>query len=128
MAEPLVMVVEDDRDLALTVADALESEGYRVRVAPNGAEALKQLASEERPALILLDIMMPVMDGAEFSRRQVAIPELQDIPVVVMCADGKALDHAVELGAAEGLSKPVDIDLLFDTVGRMVRPAARSGL
>src|SRR5687768_12107285 len=86
---PLVMVVDDDADIREAVADVLSDEGYPVELASNGREALNVLsAGAFRPNLILLDLMMPELDGwglmAELEKR----PELSAIPVVVFSAQG----------------------------------------
>lgn len=109
-----VLVVEDDRDIRGLLADVLTEEGYGVRDAANGHEALQALA-EWRPCLILFDLMMPVMDGIAFLARQRADPELARIPVVVVTARGNLLRDA-PLQAAAVLPKPFAIDELLETV------------
>lgn len=113
-----VLVVEDDFDIRGTIRLALEAEGYTVATAENGREALEYLRGVGVPCLILLDLMMPVMDGWAFRAAQRADPGWARVPVVVISADGRASQKARALGAADGLSKPIDLDALLDTVKR----------
>jgi CheY-like chemotaxis protein len=111
---PLILVVDDDPDILEAVGEILVDEGYRVARARDGQEALARLEGE-RPALVLLDLMMPVMDGVAFARAMRLVPEHAGIPVVVISADGDpARARAV---AAQGfLAKPFDIDDLLRAV------------
>lgn len=97
------------------LAVLLESEGFDVQTASNGAEALDAL-KRARPSVILLDLMMPVMSGDEFRRRQLADPEYANVPVIFMTAahDGRA--RAERLHADEYFQKPVDFDQLITAV------------
>jgi len=104
------LVVEDDAAIRGSLCDALEDAGYPVRVAANGLEALEVLARFGPAAVVLLDLMMPVLDGEGFRRRQLADPQLASIPVVVMTA--AHLRGAQHLGAPV-LRKPFHIDELF---------------
>jgi CheY-like chemotaxis protein len=114
-----VLVVEDDEDVREAIQEALEEEGYAVSSAANGAVALDALrASEELPSLILLDLMMPVMDGERFLRELRGDARLQGLPVVIVTADGRAHAKASVLGAQEGLKKPVRMGDLLSTVSR----------
>lgn len=113
-----VLVVDDDDMLRETVAAALADEGYSALEAANGAEALALLEKGARPALILLDLTMHVMDGWTFRERQRGSAELSAIPVVVLSAiDGIQLE-AQRLQAASYLAKPVSLELLLATVER----------
>jgi CheY-like chemotaxis protein len=111
-----VLIVEDDADLRDMMAQLLSLEGYRSETAANGLEALRFLERGDRPDVILLDLMMPVMDGWEFRRRQVQDPRLSGVPVVVL----SAVDHSrtPELGGASFLKKPLDFDRLLELVRR----------
>ncbi len=111
---PLVLVVDDDPDLLEAVCDILEVEGYRVSRARNGREALERVA-ETRPDLILLDLMMPVMDGLAFARELRVREERAPVPVVVISADGNP-DHAAGVGARGFLAKPFDLEALLAMV------------
>jgi CheY-like chemotaxis protein len=109
-----VLVVEDDRDIREIVMETLADEGYRTFAAANGREALEHLRSgAPLPGVILLDIMMPVMDGRTFLARQLEDPALAGIPVVVMTADADVAAIAMELHASLHLKKPVSLEQLF---------------
>jgi len=115
-----VLVVDDDRDIRETLQELLEQEGYEVETAPNGLEALA-VARSDRPALILLDLFMPIMDGLAFRRAQLEDPELVDIPVVVVSAAAGMEARINELGVAGYLEKPLRIEELFETMTRYCR-------
>jgi CheY-like chemotaxis protein len=117
---PLVLIVEDDAEIRMALADLLESSGYVVSQAQHGREALDQLRAGPRPAVILLDIMMPVMNGWSFRTAQLADPHLASIPVVVLTAMGRAEETGRELRAHAALSKPFEIADLLDLLGRLV--------
>jgi CheY-like chemotaxis protein len=110
-----VLVVDDDADIRETVSLILEDEGYDVASAGDGASALAELRDGPRPGLILLDLMMPVMDGWQFREAQLSDPSLAAIPVVVLSADAGLRDKADYFGGAY-LAKPVNIDALLDAV------------
>ena len=114
-----VMVVEDDYAIRETLRELLEEEGYRVTQAANGAEALARLRDTEgRPSLILLDLMMPVMDGWEFRSAIARDPKLASIPVIVISAD-HSLDTKVAGMRVNGwLAKPFELGQLLDAIGR----------
>jgi CheY-like chemotaxis protein len=111
----MVLLVEDDVDVREAVTDTLEDAGYQVMTARHGQEALDLLRTRDpRPCLILLDLMMPVMDGWQFRELQSKDPALAEIPVVALSAHGGL--HA--LGAADHLRKPVQLRALMDVVAR----------
>ena len=112
---PPLLLVEDDSEIRVMMAIALECDGYRVLTASNGLEALA-LAQEHKPSLILLDLMMPVMAGEEFRRRQLAIPSIQSIPVLVVSARHDALATAQRLDAVGCMGKPIDFEALTSIV------------
>ena len=116
-----VLVVEDDADIAETLASVIAERGYRVVLAGNGAQALDRLRTEPRPAIILLDLRMPVMDGRQFRREQLARPELAPIPVVLLTADTRALSVPEMAGVAR-LVKPIDLARLVETIESHCRP------
>lgn len=117
-----VLVVEDDRDVRDTVIEALEDVGIPAHGAADGAEALEVLRarSDRPPALVLLDLMMPVMNGTQFRERQLADPVLAAIPVVLLSADGSVDAKARALGTAGFLRKPVKLAVLLETAKRFV--------
>ncbi len=108
-----ILVVEDDADIRESVIELLSFEGFAVESAPNGAEALHYLECNPAPHLILLDLMMPVMDGFGFRDRQKAHPTWSRIPVIVMSADGNILEKQARTTAAAYIRKPIDIDDLL---------------
>lgn len=118
-----VMAVDDDPDILLAFKDVLEMEGYAVLLARGGREALDLLRRGARPALILLDLMMPDINGWEFRERQVADASLASLPVVVISGQGVSARDVAQLGVDGYLKKPVDLEQLLDTVERYVRPA-----
>lgn len=111
-----VLVIEDDPDMRELERMALSDSGHDVLLARNGREGLQTLKSR-RPCVILLDLMMPVMDGltflAERKRRNVGA----DVPVVCISAGGdEIIDEALRLGAKECIHKPADFDDLCERV------------
>ncbi len=125
MMHPLVLVVDDDPDILEAICDILEVEDYRVAKARNGLEALEKVDAE-RPDAILLDLMMPVMDGVTFAQALRERPE-GDVPIVVISADGNP-QRAASVGARAYLAKPFDIDTLLAHVGAITRaPAPHAG-
>ena len=109
-----VLIVDDDADIRGAVLETLEDEGYLVLSARNGKEALELLRSlPVQPGLILLDMMMPVMDGLGFRAEQLNDPSIAEIPVVVMTADSHVAMKAATLQAAAFLKKPVELEELF---------------
>jgi CheY-like chemotaxis protein len=112
---PNVLIVEDHADLREMLAMLLESEGYGVETAGNGAEALTAL-ERFRPSVILLDLMMPVMTGDEFRKRQLADPRHRDVPVICMTAAHDGRERAERLRCAFYFQKPVDFERLLGVV------------
>ncbi len=116
-----VLVVDDDPDLRETVADVLTRAGYRVATASNGAVALEMLkAGDALPDLILLDMMMPVMDGWAFSEEKRKLPELAGIPVIVFSAHADISDAASRVNAVSSLRKPLRAKPLLAAVASQV--------
>ena len=111
-----VLIVEDDEDIRDVLLQVLELEGYRVVAAANGQEALALLRNGEHPDLILLDLMMPVMDGWQFRAEQQKHSEWSEIPVVILSAHGNAQQKAAGIQAAGYLRKPVELETLLNTV------------
>jgi len=114
-----VLVIDDDEAIRTALIEALGDEGIPVSVATNGAEALECLRSARvPPCLILLDIMMPVMDGRQFRSEQARDPALADIPVVLLTADAHVASKVTELATEGGLAKPIRLQRLIDEVQR----------
>ncbi len=114
--KPTVFIVEDDPDTREMFCLFLELEGYRVEAAENGKLALERLGAGVGPCVILLDLMMPVMDGWQFRQEQTRNAALAGIPVIVVSAAGK--DRIERIQADAYLSKPVDLDELLGCVNQ----------
>ena len=111
-----VLVVEDDDAVREALADLLVDEGYAVAHARDGASALAYLADHPSPDLILLDLMMPVLDGHGFRARQQSDPRLAAIPTIVLTAGRTGALPG--MGVAQWLSKPMSCDVLLDAIDR----------
>jgi CheY-like chemotaxis protein len=121
MAQKMVLLVEDDADIRDIVQDVLEAEGYDVVPASHGRQALDFLngvRNSEPPALVILDLMMPLVDGRHILETIRSDDSLSGIPVVVM----SAMAHEKPVGAAAFLRKPFSLNSLFDTVHTLVDP------
>jgi CheY-like chemotaxis protein len=114
-----VLVVEDDQDIRESVVEILEENGYSPIAASNGREALEMLGrSESLPCVILLDLMMPVMDGRAFREEQLKRPKLSSIPVIVVSAFADMQSLTRGLRFSEALKKPFRMDGLLDVTRR----------
>ncbi len=108
-----ILLVEDDEIVRRAIQMVLEWEGYRVQCANNGQEALDVLRSGQRqPCLILLDIMMPVLDGEQFRQEQLRDPSLASIPVIVV----SAASFAEAVSAVHHIHKPFEVQELLDAI------------
>jgi CheY-like chemotaxis protein len=115
-----ILVVDDDRDIRDTLVELLTEHGFPALGAGNGAEALEVLrTTAPPPALILLDLMMPVMDGREFRDRQLENPAWAEIPVIVVSAYNDVDRQAAALGL-DHLRKPLAVRPLLDAIRRHV--------
>jgi CheY-like chemotaxis protein len=112
-----VLIVDDDDDAREALRTLLENVGHPTVTAEGADAALDRLRAGLRPCLILLDLMMPVKDGFQFRREQVADPDLASIPVVIYSAYHNVYYAALELGVAGYFRKPVEVDTLLDVVG-----------
>ena len=121
-----ILIVEDDDDIREALTQILELEGYVVREAANGREALDISAKEPIPSLILLDLMMPVMDGWQFRAEQMKDPHLSKVPVVVISADASVHEKVAAFGAATVLPKPISLDRLLRAVETLYPPPRSS--
>jgi len=116
-----VLLVEDDEDIRASVGEILREEGFDVVGASDGDEALRYLrGAAEPPRLILLDLMMPVMDGWAFRAAQLADERLAKIPVVILSAATDVRRHAAQLRVDDYLVKPLDVPLLLNAVERHI--------
>jgi CheY-like chemotaxis protein len=122
-----ILVVEDDPDLRLVHSEILSHEGYAVLTASDGLEALAVVESQGPPAMILLDLRMPRMNGWDLVERLRQRPGWRDIPIVVVAAHYRIADEAAAIGARAWLHKPVSIDALLRVVGQVSAEGARGG-
>jgi CheY-like chemotaxis protein len=113
-AKPSALIVEDERDLREMLAEVMVMEGYHVATARNGREAL-ELMSSAPPAIVLLDLMMPVMNGWEVLEHLQRHDSLREIPVIVLSA------HPIHPEGVLTLPKPYKLDVLLGTVQRLLQ-------
>jgi CheY-like chemotaxis protein len=118
-ARPVVLIIDDDVDALEALSLVLEEADYEIVRATNGLEALGQLGDRGgRCDLILLDLMMPVMNGWDFRRKQIANPAFAGIPVVLMSAGARMA--CVDLGAVAYVAKPVEVSDLLATIAQVL--------
>jgi two-component system, chemotaxis family, chemotaxis protein CheY len=120
-----ILVVDDDLDALEAMRFVLEGAGYDVVTAANGEEALRYLQGRGAPGLILLDLMMPVMNGWTFLAHVESDPRLGAIPIVVLSGGMLREAEIASLGVAEYLEKPVEISTLFPVIRRYLAPDER---
>jgi len=113
-----VLVVEDNDNTREALVLLLQAEGFDTDGVANGLDALRALREGHDACLILLDLMMPVMDGWTFRFEQRRDPELADIPVAVLSATIDPAQEASRMAAVAGLQKPVNLDVLLDLVAQ----------
>jgi two-component system, chemotaxis family, chemotaxis protein CheY len=116
-----VLVVEDDVDSRIMLATILTMQGYEVLTASNGAEGL-EMAQRHAPCVILLDLMMPVMDGEQFRAAQLGDEALRHIPVVVLTARHDGLATAERLRADSCILKPLNVRQVLSEVAAHCLP------
>jgi two-component system, chemotaxis family, chemotaxis protein CheY len=124
VGEFTILLVEDDFEVREALAETLRDEGYCVDCAIDGEQALDYLRSRGKPGLILLDLMMPRMSGSEFRMVQKVDPQLCDVPVVLLSADGRMEEKARALETHGAIRKPIDLDELLSTIQRFNRKAS----
>jgi len=113
-----VLVIDDDYAVLDAIKEVLEDEGYEVSLAANGLEGLKELRRGNRPCVILLDLMMPVMNGWEFRQEQLQDQSFAAIPTIIVTAHTRADESSRELEASGCLQKPAQPEQLLAAVGR----------
>lgn len=114
-----ILLVDDDDDIREVMQDVLASEGYQVDVARDGAEALSKLPGATPPYLILLDMMMPNMDGETFLHALRSKPQMADAQVVVVSGSAGIREKATAMDVAACLVKPFELDELLGVVRRL---------
>lgn len=124
LRDAYVLVVDDDPAIRGLVADALRDQGYLVDMAAHGREALEAMRAR-RPATIVLDLMMPVMDGFSFMQACHLEQLCDDVPIVVISAVADALQRVREVPVHACVAKPFDLDDLIRTVAQFVEPKNR---
>jgi two-component system, chemotaxis family, chemotaxis protein CheY len=124
--KPVIYVVDDQDDLRESICEELRERGYSAVGAPHGERALALLhRASNRPALILLDLLMPAKDGWEVVASMKSEPRLRDVPIVVMSAVPPRATTLQAQGVAATLAKPFTMDELLFVVTRFVKPATR---
>ena len=125
---PCVLVIDDDEDIRESLMGYLEDHGFRALGVANGKSALDLLADpSRRPSAIVLDLMMPIMDGRGFREEQLRLPSLAKIPVVLISAYANLIEVASELGVSDYLAKPIDPRALIAVVRELCHPRAGEG-
>jgi CheY-like chemotaxis protein len=117
-----ILIVDDDSDIRKSLSDFLEDEGYKVTAAANGRSALDLLRAGIRPAVILLDLMMPGMDGWDFRQAQLQDPAIASVPVVVVTASGFSPEAIrAQFNPAGFVSKPIQPTMLLEAIDTSLR-------
>ena len=122
MSAHTILVVDDEQDLLDLIEYNLKKEGYKVLKAENGLEAL-EVAKEHNPDLVLLDIMMPKMDGLEVCDKMRSDPDLQHIPIIFLTArsDEKTEVEGLDTGADDYVTKPISTTKLISRIRAVLR-------
>lgn len=123
---PTILLVEDELGIAEALEFALSDDGYRVHVARNGRDALEVLPSVN-PDLILLDYMMPLLNGGQVLDRLAASPEHRELPVILMTAAPRSTASLEHPQVKARLHKPFPLDTLLDHVVRLIGPGRSNG-
>ena len=117
---PIILIVDDEPAIRDAFATLLRLGDYEVLTAANGVEALAVLAQEPQIALIILDLMMPLMNGWEFRAQQIADPAIAEIPVIIVTGASERPMDPLLLSTAGLLRKPIDADAVLGIVGRIM--------
>lgn len=113
-----VLVVDDDAGMRETLAAALELDGYEIALAPDGLAALAVIENFQ-PSLVVLDLMMPRMDGFAFAAELEVQGLRERLPLLVLTADGRAQEKAARISAEGWLAKPFDLVAFLESVGQL---------
>lgn len=117
-----ILIIEDEDDVRDLTAEALVEHGYTVEVAADGREGLAKLRATKQPCLILLDLMMPVMNGWEFRAAQLRDPCIASVPVIIFSGARHLKEKLAQLRVEASLSKPFRVDALLAAVRRYCAP------
>jgi CheY-like chemotaxis protein len=120
-----ILIIEDDLDIRTDLAEVLRDEGYEVTTAADGFEALRLLRAGLSPGVILLDLMMPIMDGWQFRIEQLQDPALAGFPVLLLSGAGDVRGHTADLRVSGYVEKPIRLDALLEAVSCFVKPSER---
>lgn len=115
-----ILIVDDDDDTREAIQEVLEIEGYQVLGLSDGRTALRWLEDSPRPDLIILDLMMPGLNGWQFLEITNAKPQFADLPVLVVTADGRVSRDPTSLPCAGFLAKPIDLESLLSSVAHLL--------
>ena len=121
-----VLVVDDEALIAMALEAALEDAGHRVATAANGRQGLERLAEEPRPEIVLLDMMMPVMNGPAMLAAMAADPDLRGIPVIVLSSLPEEAVRARAEGVAAILRKPYTAEQVLGAIARVLGEARKA--
>jgi CheY-like chemotaxis protein len=119
-----ILIVDDDTEFRSALALVLEDEGFDVHVEWNGRAALEYMRTHQQPAVVLLDLEMPIMDGQTFCDEKNRDQRVRGIPVVILSAHPDLGDRIRPRGVAEWLRKPVDAAVVLRTVRRLIAESA----
>jgi CheY-like chemotaxis protein len=122
MSPKQILIIEDDAEIRATLKDLFDSVGYSTALAVQGQDAMTQLEAGLEPKLALVDMMMPIMDGAQFCAAIRAHARFKTLPLYIVTASGMTQTRAKELGAEGFLAKPVKVEALLELVERYVGP------
>lgn len=119
--KPLILIADDEEDIKIILSMYLENTGFAVETAFDGLDAIER-AKVSKPDLILMDIMMPIIDGIEVTRKLKGAAETKDIPVVMLTAAAQSamIDRAMTAGAADYIAKPFEPDHVKEVIERIL--------
>ncbi len=122
--KPLILIADDEEDIKMILAMYLENNGFEVITAFDGLSAVEQ-AKENKPDAILMDIMMPIIDGIEVTKQLKNLAETKDIPVVMLSAAAQSdkMEKAMKAGASDYISKPFEPDEVMQILNRVLKKA-----
>jgi CheY-like chemotaxis protein len=118
---PLILIADDEDDIKMILSMYLETCGLRVLTAYDGLDAIERI-KESKPDLVLMDIMMPVLDGVEVTRQIKSAEETRDIPIVMLtaAAQSEMVERALKAGAEEYIAKPFEPDRVKEVIDRIL--------